>query len=59
MPQPALPRPMMSARKSLVAAAGRAAAAPSARAQAPKACGRRMLRMMGPDLECAKNAAVF
>jgi hypothetical protein len=48
----------MSARKSVVAAW--AAAALSARAQAPKARGRRIgLRMMDPDRECAKNAAVF
>src|SRR6267154_50024 len=48
MPQPAFPRSVMSARTSLVAAG--AAAALSARAQAPRARGRRItLRMMGPD----------
>src|SRR6266852_9172851 len=40
----------MSARKSLVAAAGGAAAATSARAQATKTRGRRTLRMMGPGI---------
>src|SRR5437773_593905 len=45
----------MSARKSLVAAAGGAAVAPSTRAQATKARGRRTLRMVGPDREIVRK----
>src|SRR5712671_3091454 len=45
----------MSARKSLVAAAGGAAVALSTRAQATKARGRRTLRMVGPDREIVRE----
>src|SRR3989442_11950208 len=45
----------MSARKSLVAAAGGAVAALSARAQATKTRGRRTWRMMGPDRETVRK----
>jgi len=45
----------MSARKSLVAAAGGAAVALSTRAQATKARGRRTLRMVGPDREIVRK----
>src|SRR5882762_8597473 len=55
IPQPALPRSVMSARKSVVAAAGGAAGALSARAQAAKTRGRRTLRMMGPDRETVRK----
>src|SRR5207249_7597612 len=45
----------MSARKSLVAAAGGAAAALSTRAQATRTRGRRALRMMGPGRETVRK----
>src|SRR3989454_2503291 len=49
----------MSARKSLVAAAGGAAVAPSARAQAAKTRGRRTLRMMGLDRETVRRTPQY